>query len=565
MQPREVKTAAQARQLVEASGASHVKIGVFDLDGILRGKYLSREKFFSGLEKGLGFCDVVLGWDSNDQLYDNVTITGWHTGYPDAHVRILPQTCRELPFEPGTFFSSASSSRPRDAVCPRGTLRRVLERARAMGLQAFAGLEYEFFVFEETPASVREKHYRNLVPLTPGYFGYSVLRNSVHSRVVSRAARARATDGFSDRRTARGNRCRRARGCALRRRGGCRGRQGGALQDVHQGLVPASRPHGDLHGQMVARLARSERTHPYLSARSGRQVGVPRSAGAARHECDHAPLPRRPAAPAAGAPRDDRADCQFLSPSHTRLLGADRLDLGRGEPDLRAALRARQPELPAHGSTDSPPPTPIRIWRSPPLSPRASTGSSTGWSPTRPCAAMRTSKPFRLSSRSAHTLGRRAAPQTIARWRAVGSAMPSSTTMPRRGNGRSGSSARRSRIGSWRATSRSSDRTHHVEAGHGLSRRRPPLCRARRTPALRKSMARSSMPLPRSTAGVTCPSAERAAHLRAVRRCLRGAPQPDCRRDYLADRPTDRWCTGRGARHRRESPLHDRCRRRCAC
>ena len=35
--------------------------------------------------------------------------------------------------------------------------------------------------YEETPDSVRAKHYRDLQPLAPGFFGYSVLRNSVHS------------------------------------------------------------------------------------------------------------------------------------------------------------------------------------------------------------------------------------------------------------------------------------------------------------------------------------------------------------------------------------------------
>ncbi len=50
-----------------------------------------------------------------------------------------------------------------------------------MGFATSAALEYEFFLFEETPDSVREKGYRDLKPLTPGYFGYSVLRSSVHA------------------------------------------------------------------------------------------------------------------------------------------------------------------------------------------------------------------------------------------------------------------------------------------------------------------------------------------------------------------------------------------------
>ena len=52
---------------------------------------------------------------------------------------------------------------------------------REIGFTAHAGFEYEFFVFDETPASAREKHYRDLTPMAPGFFGYSVLRNSVHA------------------------------------------------------------------------------------------------------------------------------------------------------------------------------------------------------------------------------------------------------------------------------------------------------------------------------------------------------------------------------------------------
>ena len=181
MKPREVRTAEGARRIVQERGLSHVKVGLFDVDGVMRGKYMSREKFFSSLEKGFGFCDVVLGWDSQDQLYDNVQFTGWHTAYPDAPVRIVPESCREVTGEPGTLLFLAECAPPAEALCPRGMLRRVLAKARRMGFEARAALEYEVFLFDETPDSVRAKGYRNLQPITPGYFGYSVLRSSVHA------------------------------------------------------------------------------------------------------------------------------------------------------------------------------------------------------------------------------------------------------------------------------------------------------------------------------------------------------------------------------------------------
>lgn len=179
MIPSQVNTAADARAIVEQRELSHVKVGVFDLDGVLRGKYMSREKFFGALDDGFGFCDVVLGWDVDDRPYDNVTFTGWHTAFPDAHVRVLPETCRELPFEEGMLFFLCEFLPPADHLCPRGILRHMVDRAAGMGLIPYGSCEYEFFVFDETPHSVREKGYRNLRPITPGSFGYSVLRGSV--------------------------------------------------------------------------------------------------------------------------------------------------------------------------------------------------------------------------------------------------------------------------------------------------------------------------------------------------------------------------------------------------
>ncbi len=176
-----VRDAAEAVAYVRSRDLPFVKVGVVDVDGIMRGKYMARDKFESALEKGFGFCDVVLGWDSNDQLYDNTRLTGWHTAYPDAPVRILPESMRLIPFEDDLPFFLAEFAGYAEPACPRGTLRRVLDRARDMGFAVSAAAEFEFFLFEETPHSVRDKGYRDLKPITPGFFGYSLLRAGVHS------------------------------------------------------------------------------------------------------------------------------------------------------------------------------------------------------------------------------------------------------------------------------------------------------------------------------------------------------------------------------------------------
>lgn len=181
MNAREVKTAADARSLVAERGLSHVKVGIVDLDGVFRGKLMGREKFFSALEKGFGFCDVVFGWDSNDQLYPDSDFTGWHTAFPDATAVIDPATCRDVHGEDGMAIFIAGFEGYAAEVCPRALLKRVIARGEAMGLSARVAAEFEFFLFDETPHSVREKNYRGLTNMTPGFFGYSMLRASAHS------------------------------------------------------------------------------------------------------------------------------------------------------------------------------------------------------------------------------------------------------------------------------------------------------------------------------------------------------------------------------------------------
>jgi glutamine synthetase len=176
---------------VEALFAEHkitrIKVGGVDIDGVLRGKYISREKFASASETGLGFCDVVFGWDSSDVLYDNIRVTGWHTGYPDALARPDLSTFRLIPWEPNTaffFLNFHQASGQPLAVSPRQVLKNVVAEARRMGFEPMVSAEFEFFLFKEDPHSIREKGYKDLRPLSPGMFGYSVLRAGEFSELA---------------------------------------------------------------------------------------------------------------------------------------------------------------------------------------------------------------------------------------------------------------------------------------------------------------------------------------------------------------------------------------------
>jgi len=175
-------TTKEITQYVKDHPSGKVKIALTDIDGILRGKYISTEKFISVAEAGTGFCDVIFGWDSNDVAYDNAQFTGWHTGYPDSPARIDLATFRKIPWENDLpFFLGELVDKKGEAcfVCPRQLLKKVLNEAQREGFAPFFSQEFEWYNFVETPQTANEKQFKNLTPLTPGMFGYSILRSSL--------------------------------------------------------------------------------------------------------------------------------------------------------------------------------------------------------------------------------------------------------------------------------------------------------------------------------------------------------------------------------------------------
>jgi glutamine synthetase len=175
---------ADVEKRLAEHNVNKVKVGGFDIDGVLRGKYISREKFLSALKDGFGFCDVIFGWDCSDNLYDRGEFTGWHTGFPDLLARIDPETLRLVPWEPRTAFALADFFQ-KDGTplpfCPRQTLRRMVTQANEMGYAPRMAVEYEFFLFEETSVTANEKAFARLQPESAGMFCYSLLRASARA------------------------------------------------------------------------------------------------------------------------------------------------------------------------------------------------------------------------------------------------------------------------------------------------------------------------------------------------------------------------------------------------
>lgn len=163
-----------------------VKVAGIDVDGVLRGKFMSKEKFLSAVKGGFGFCSVIFGWDLHDTVYSKeLLISNRANGYRDILATIDLTTFRRIPWENNVPFFLVSFLDPdtQGPICadPRGVLKTVVERAEGKGWQCFAGCEYEYFQFKETPESAAEKNFVGLSPLTQGMHGYSLLRTQLNN------------------------------------------------------------------------------------------------------------------------------------------------------------------------------------------------------------------------------------------------------------------------------------------------------------------------------------------------------------------------------------------------
>ncbi len=123
---------------------SAVKLAGIDVDGMLRGKLVSKKKFLSIAQDGFGFCSVIFGWDMHDMTYmRELKVSNKENGYRDILAIPDLSSFRRIPWENNVPFFLVSFFDPdtKEPVpaCPRGLLKAQLAKFGANGQGAMAG------------------------------------------------------------------------------------------------------------------------------------------------------------------------------------------------------------------------------------------------------------------------------------------------------------------------------------------------------------------------------------------------------------------------------------------
>ncbi len=194
-------TVAELERLVDAGEVDTVLVVITDMQGRLQGKRLHARFFMDEvLAHGTEGCNYMLAVDVDMNTVDGYAMTSWATGYGDFVMTPDQTTLRHVPWQDGTvmFIADVSWHDGSDVVAsPRQILKRQTARLAEAGMQAFAGTELEFILFNDTYEEAWKSGYRDLDPANLYNVDYSMLGTARVEPLVRRIRNAMAGAGMT--------------------------------------------------------------------------------------------------------------------------------------------------------------------------------------------------------------------------------------------------------------------------------------------------------------------------------------------------------------------------------
>lgn len=189
----ESSTTSDVLARLTRDGIRTVVLAGSDSHGVMRGKRIPVAQAADALARGVSMSEEF--WVIHVDESGFVDLPDGHrgyfptesNGYPDIVAVPDPATYRIVPWHDATALLLCDWYSPRLAadvpISPRHVLRRVVDRARAMGYEPYSALELEFYVLRERVGDAIRKRADDLVPLHPVSSTYGVLLGSLQEDV----------------------------------------------------------------------------------------------------------------------------------------------------------------------------------------------------------------------------------------------------------------------------------------------------------------------------------------------------------------------------------------------
>ena len=165
---------------IEEGVIDTVLVAFTDMQGRLQGKRIHSRFFLdSVLDHGTEGCNYLLAVDVDMNTVDGYEISSWQTGYGDMMFELDLSTLRRLTWQPGTALIQCDltwlDGRGPVRPSPRQILSAVVDKARGMGLEAYAGTELEFILFDGSYEQAWDSGYQGMTPANRYNVDYSVM------------------------------------------------------------------------------------------------------------------------------------------------------------------------------------------------------------------------------------------------------------------------------------------------------------------------------------------------------------------------------------------------------
>ncbi|MGF0537240.1 glutamine synthetase family protein [Agrobacterium sp. ES01] len=168
---------ASLQAALQEINARSVHIGLVDPEGEFRDKLISTDKAVKLGKTGYPFCEVLYFWDIAEKTYRD-------GAFIDRPAALFSDTVRPYPFAEGEALCLADFTGDFGKRSPRNVCMALIAEAAEMGFDVFSAFEFEFFVFDETPESLRAKDYRDLTHFAQGNRTYSLQTSALHGDLL---------------------------------------------------------------------------------------------------------------------------------------------------------------------------------------------------------------------------------------------------------------------------------------------------------------------------------------------------------------------------------------------
>jgi glutamine synthetase len=172
------------KRAIEAGEVDTVVVAFTDMQGRLQGKRIHGRFFLDEvLRHGTEGCNYLLAVDVEMNTVPGYEISSWERGYGDMEFVLDLKTLRLIPWLAGTAMVQCDlawldADHSPVVESPRSVLKAQVAKAAEHGLEAYAGTELEFLVFDQSYESAWDADYRDLIPSNQYNVDYSLLGSS---------------------------------------------------------------------------------------------------------------------------------------------------------------------------------------------------------------------------------------------------------------------------------------------------------------------------------------------------------------------------------------------------